>query len=216
MSRLIDDLMDVSRITQGKIKLQRKSVDLSTVVQTALDAVKPQCERAGHAMTLGLSVQPLQIDGDPTRLAQVVVNIVGNACKFTPHGGRIWISTEREDNEAVLRVKDTGAGIALEDQTRIFEMFVQSAQPTGATLQGHGGLGIGLALVRQIVELHGGSVHVHSPGKGAGSEFIVRLPIAVRAATGSASPADAPRMAPARRILVVDDNLDAATTWRMC
>ncbi len=207
MSRLIDDLMDISRITHGKIELQRRTVDVSSVVQAALDSVRQFCEHAGHAVKPGLSVQTLRIHGDATRLSQIVVNLLMNACKFTPRGGQIWLSTEREGDEAVIRVKDTGVGIALEEQGRIFEMF---AQADDSTERSQGGLGIGLALVQQLVELHGGSVHVHSAGKGEGSEFIVRLPLLHAAAADSGDVAPARDTAPGRRILVVDDNIDAA------
>jgi PAS domain S-box-containing protein len=206
MGRLIDDLMDVSRITRGKIDLRRQPLDLSGVVAEAFDTVRPQCEQAGHHVTLGLSTQPLPVEGDPTRLAQVVANLVNNACKFTPTQGRIWVSTEREGDEAVLRVKDTGIGISLEDQARIFEMFTQS---DGSMERARGGLGIGLALVRQLVELHGGNVQVHSPGVGHGSEFIARLPLAAVLAASAVAPA-AGGPSEAKRILVVDDNVDAA------
>jgi two-component system CheB/CheR fusion protein len=175
MGRLIDDLLDVSRINQGKIELRRERVDLSAVVSRAAESARPfLCERR-HELAVSLPTAPVWLDADPLRLEQVAVNLLNNAAKYTEPGGHVRVSAEREGGEAVLRVRDTGVGIPPEMLERIFEMFAQVDRSLGCSHQW--GLGIGLTLVRRLVELHGGSVRAYSAGTGRGSEFVVRLPL---------------------------------------
>lgn len=214
MGRLLDDLLDVSRITQGKIQLKREKTDLRTVIEQAIEGMRAIIEGRGQYYAFKEPGIPLPIEGDPTRLEQVVRNLLHNANKYTEEGGCIGISVELEaENDhpgrAVIRVCDSGVGIDPEILEHIFEPFVQAEQSLART---QGGLGIGLAMVRNLVQLHGGSVEVHSAGTGCGSEFIVRLPLAetggveVRAACDAGSPAGS------CRVLVVDDNVDAAAS----
>ncbi|MGA0610203.1 ATP-binding protein [Caldimonas sp. KR1-144] len=207
MGRLIDDLLDVSRVTQGKIELRREAVELNAIVRNAVDVALAQCKPLRHQLTVTPSLQPVYLNADAARLTQVVVNLLSNACKFTPPGGRIWVSAGREIGEAVLRVHDTGIGLEAHERGRIFEMFTQV---DSSVERRQGGLGIGLALVRRVIELHGGSVHVESAGRGQGSEFIVRLPITRRDGPPPAAAPAAPVHTVRRRVLVVDDNEDAA------
>jgi len=215
--RLIDDLMDASRITSGKLKLVREPADLRQVVDSALDSIRPLAERKEQRVDVTLPDERIFVHADVVRLTQIVVNLMNNAVKFTPCGGNIALSVAREDDTVEIRVRDDGAGIAAADLERIFEMFVQGERvPSDA----HGGLGLGLALVRQIVELHGGTVRAASAGRNHGSEFRVLLPAIPRSppvqsdrpAPSTAAPAVEARPAAdsARRILVVDDNRDAA------
>ncbi len=209
MVRLVDDLLDVSRITRGKIKLQKEAVDLAAVLARAVEAATPLLEGRRHHFTASLPEGGVLVEADPTRLAQVVVNLLNNAAKFTPEGGRISLVAGRQGTQAVITVRDDGLGIRADALSHIFDLFVQS----DSTLdRSQGGLGIGLTLVRSLVEMHGGGVEAHSDGPGRGSEFIVRLPVWAGQrqeplANGVAE--DTPRHA-ARRILVVDDNVDAA------
>jgi PAS domain S-box-containing protein len=209
LTRLVDDLLDVSRISRGKIELRRERVELASVVSQAVEACRPLAESAGHEVAVTLPPEPLVLDGDPVRLAQVFGNLLNNACKYTDRGGRIGLTVERQGSDVVVRVTDNGAGIPADQLGSIFEMFTQVDE----TLErSQGGLGIGLTLVRRLVELHGGSVEAFSEGRGRGSEFVVRLPLLSekpralrrRESIGDATPA------PARRILVVDDNRDSA------
>ncbi len=209
MVRLVDELLDVSRISQGKIELRREPIELASVVHHAVEAVRPLAESMDHELTVTLPQQPVYLDADPTRLAQVVGNLLNNACKFTEKGGQILLTVEREGEQAVLRVQDTGIGIAAEQLTRIFEMFTQN-DPSFANSQG--GLGLGLPLVKTLVEMHGGTVEARSAGVGQGSEFVVHLPIQSEPLPAPfQQPSDLePATAVRRHILVVDDNLDAA------
>jgi signal transduction histidine kinase len=204
--RLIDDLLDVSRVTQGKIELRRQAIQAADVIRSALETSRPLIEAAGHSLTVELSPEPIWLDADLTRLAQVVSNLLNNAAKYTPEGGRIILSLRREGDEAVIAVSDTGVGIPANMQSRVFELFAQVDHHDGRT---RGGLGIGLALVRQLVAMHGGSVAVTSPGVGRGSVFTMRLPIA-DAHLPAPAEADKPlQSVPASRslkVLVVDDN----------
>jgi PAS domain S-box-containing protein len=212
MTRMVDDLLDVSRITRGKIELRREVVDLSSMVERTMEATRPLIEDRHQQLTVDLPPQPVRLEADPTRLEQVLANLLNNAAKYTHHEGRLWLSARLEGSELVLRVKDTGVGIAPDMLPRIFEPFVQSNR---VLHHAQGGLGIGLTLVRRLVEMHGGTVTAHSEGPGQGSEFIVRLP-----ALPQKQPIPGPRQvgeggepvraAPQRRILVVDDNVDAA------
>ena len=210
MVRLIDDLLDASRIGSGKLELRRQRVALAAIVEQALETSRPHVERAAHELTVSLPAQPIHLDVDPTRLAQAFANLVHNACKYTAERGRIWLTAARDGADVVVRVKDSGIGIATEHLPRVFEMF---AQVDSAPERSQGGLGVGLALVRGLVELHGGSVAAHSAGVGQGSEFTVRLPALPEGAESHASTAQAAAAGAAttaRRILVVDDNRDNA------
>jgi signal transduction histidine kinase len=174
MVRLVDDLMDVSRISQGKIELRREPVELASIIQHAVDAVRPLCESLDHELTVALPPEPAHLSADPSRMAQVVGNLLNNACKFTDRGGRIRLTVEREGEQALIRVKDTGIGIAPAQLPRIFEMFMQVGMPLDRSRDG---LGLGLALVKKLVEMHDGTVEARSTGPGEGSEFVVRLPL---------------------------------------
>ena len=210
LTRLVDDLLEVSRITQGKVQLRIERVCLETPLNDAIEAVHSLIESSGHSLTLDLASEPIYLECDPTRITQVVLNLLNNAVKFTPRGGRIWLSAARVGNEAVIHVRDTGIGIPAAHLSRIFEMFSQVSPPIERV---QAGLGIGLALARGLVELHGGVIQVNSAGSGKGSEFIVRLPLspAMKAASASVLPdLNEPRGSARRKILVVDDNLDAA------
>jgi len=214
MVRLVDDLLDVSRITRGKIELQRERLDLAAVVQSALETSRPLIETAKQELTVTLPSEPLFVVGDLTRLAQVVANLLNNSSKYTPEGGHIRLILERQEQQAVLRVQDDGIGIVPEMLSNIFEMFMQVDRSLGRS---QGGLGIGLTLVRSLTEMHGGRVEARSEGAGKGSEFTVRLPLAPSMPDSRGTPE--PRSArhevsrtPARHILVVDDNVDSAQT----
>ncbi|WP_170162282.1 PAS domain S-box protein [Caldimonas tepidiphila] len=214
MVRMIDDLLDVSRISRGKVELRREAVALRSILDSAIEASQPFIEGGGHELRLQLPGRPLCLDGDPTRLAQVLGNLLNNAAKYTPRGGRIELSAEREGGEAVIRVRDNGIGIAPEMLPRVFEMFTQVPQPVA---QAQGGLGIGLSLAKRLVEMHQGDVGVESAGLGHGATFTVRLPLATDAETEPAGPGGAgpAPQADAPRVLVVDDNVDAAETLAM-
>jgi len=204
MVRLVDDLLDVSRISRGKIELRVGPVELASAVHHAVEAIRPQCKSMDHELTVTLPAQPVYLNADPTRLAQVVGNLLNNASKFTDKGGRIWLTVEREGDQAVIRVRDNGVGIAPDQLPRIFEMFMQIDTSLERSV---GGLGIGLTLVKNLVEMHGGTVEVHSAGVGQGSEFVVRLPIIETPKPPPPEPTvSAPTTTTARRILVVDDN----------
>jgi PAS domain S-box-containing protein len=211
MVRMVDDLLDVSRVERGTIELRRRRVDLADVLQLAAEVARPLCDRLQHRFTVTLPAQPVHVDADPTRLAQVLGNLLNNACKFTPTpGGRVELTLERDAAQAVIRVRDNGVGIAADQMARIFEMFVQVDTSIERSASG---LGIGLTLVRTLVELHGGTVQAASAGVGRGSEFVIRLPAPAAAADsgpGEPAPPIGERTAPLpRRILVVDDNRDA-------
>jgi PAS domain S-box-containing protein len=216
MVRLVDDLLDVSRIMRGKIELRREPVELATVVGRAVETAQPVIDAEGHKLTVSVSAEPLWLYGDLVRLAQVVGNLLNNASKYTERGGQISIVCARGDGEAILKVRDTGIGLAADVLPRIFDMFVQAERRTH---DAPGGLGIGLTLVRRIVEMHGGSVTAHSEGPGKGCEFVIRLPLSQKPddedgrGTDSNRP-DAEEIAP-RRLLIVDDSADAADSMAM-
>jgi len=209
MVRLVDDLLDVSRISRGKIELRRGRIELASAVHHAVEAILPQCESMEHTLTVTLPPNPIFVNADPTRLAQVVGNLLNNACKFTDKGGRIWLTVEREGDQAVIRVRDNGIGIKADQLPRIFEMFVQIDTSLERSVSG---LGIGLTLVKNLVEMHGGTVEVNSAGVGQGSEFVVRLPMVVEPLKRLVPEptVSEPATTTARRILVVDDNRDSA------
>ena len=214
MVRQVDDLLDVSRISQGKIELRKERTELVPVVNHAIEATRPHCESLGHELTVTLPRNPVYVHGDPIRLAQVVGNLLNNACKFTDKGGRIWLTVEQEGEQAVVRVRDTGMGIAADQLGRIFEMF---AQVDTSLESSRSGLGLGLTLVKNLVEMHGGTVEARSAGVGQGSEFVVRLPLL--SGPLPALPREPAVVQPVstvpRRILVVDDNRDSADSLAM-
>ena len=210
LARLVDDLLDVSRINSDKLELRLQRAALSAVVDSAVEASRPLLDRAGLRLSVTLPAEPIDLDADLTRLAQVFMNLLNNATKFTDRGGSVALTAARELGEVVVTVKDSGIGIPADHLNRIFDMFSQ----VGSSLErSHGGLGIGLSLVRRLVELHGGRVEARSDGPGRGSEFIVRLPVMSAAVEFAAAPAEAATAAAqGLRILVVDDNHDAAVS----
>jgi len=208
MVRLVDDLLDVSRISRGKLEIRKERVDLLSVVRNAVETSRPLCESMTHELTVSLPPEPLYLNGDAIRLAEVLGNLLNNACKFTHRGGRIRLTVEREGDQAVIRVRDSGIGISADQLHSIFDLFMQVDTSLERSVSG---LGIGLSLTRTLVELHDGTVEVHSAGVGQGSEFVVRLPIL--AAVPKAPPVPTvsePTNMLARRILVVDDDRDSA------
>ncbi len=205
-ARLLDDLLDVARITRGVMQLKKTPVLVETVVRSALDSQAALIESARHALTVELPAEPVVVDADPTRLEQIVSNLLNNAAKYTPAGGRIAVSVERRDREVGIHVKDSGHGIPPALLPRVFDLFVQAEQ---SLARSQGGLGLGLTLVKKLAELHGGTVEARSEGPGKGSEFIVRLPARVTAEP-PAAPAAATGPPRARRILLVEDNYDSA------
>jgi signal transduction histidine kinase/CheY-like chemotaxis protein len=215
MARLVEDLLDISRVGQDKLSIRRVPVDLGSVIHHAMEASAPLLDHAGLGYTVALPDSPIYIEADAARLAQVIGNILNNAAKFTPRGGAVSVFLDRERDEAVLRVRDTGIGIDASDLPRVFEMFVQ----TGAPLESKGGLGIGLTLAKSLVERHDGRLTIESEGRGRGTEVIVRLPALSRRPDSVSSTIEAPRSPEAkpesRRVLVVDDNHDSADTMAM-
>ncbi|MGH8666181.1 MAG: hybrid sensor histidine kinase/response regulator [Burkholderiales bacterium] len=208
MVRLVDDLMEVSRITRGNIELRTEPVEVAAIIHSAVETSRPLIDAAGHVLTIAIPPEPLVVEGDPIRLAQVLANLLNNAVKYTEPGGRIWLSARREADAVAISVRDTGMGIPSDMLPRVFELFTQVERRAN---RAQGGLGIGLALVKSLAEMHGGRVAVHSDGVGRGCEFVVRLPLtAARLPTGA--PGKEARLSDTalRRVLVVDDNQDAA------
>jgi signal transduction histidine kinase/ActR/RegA family two-component response regulator len=208
--RLVDDLLDVSRVSRGKVTLHRETIDLRDVARHALDTSQPLLSARGHAVQLSLPSEPVRVLGDAGRLAQVLSNLLNNAAKYTDAGGRVEVAVTQEE-EAVITVRDNGRGLDAADQARVFDMFYQAERDLDRS---EGGLGLGLALVKRLVELHGGAVRAQSPGRGLGSAFSVRLPLAgvpvvSQQGTGQTPVTPAVR---ALRVLVVDDLPDAAET----
>ncbi len=215
LTRLVDDLLDVSRITHGKIRLRKETVNLVAKIRYALDNCAEPLQQAGHDVVVNLPDTPVCIDGDRVRVQQIFENLILNACRYTEPHGRIRVSLGEEGNEAVFRIRDTGVGISPEMMPRLFDMFAQADASTDRTRHG---LGIGLALARNLVRLHGGTITAESEGAGKGSEFTVRLPMAPRGAVEVTNGATKTEMEPsvdALRILVVDDNADAAESMKM-
>ncbi|HUR90698.1 MAG TPA: response regulator [Ramlibacter sp.] len=209
MVHLVDDLLDIARISSNKVDLRRERLDLAAVLAGAIETSMPLITGAGHTLDVHMPAEPLQIEGDATRLSQIVSNLLNNAAKYTPHGGRIELSASQEGGEAVVRVSDTGIGIAAPEMPKVFEMFTQVGRNFD---RAQGGLGIGLALVKRLVELHSGTVEAMSAGTGRGSTFVVRLPL-TQAASAPALPPAKPLEEPCGasfRVMVVDDNVDAA------
>jgi signal transduction histidine kinase len=212
LARLVDDLLDVAGIAQGKMALRRQPIDLNGPIGSALDTARPLLDARRHTLTVTLPREGLRVEGDPLRLAQVFANLLTNAAKYTEPGGHVWLSAAVEEaaggaRQAVVSVRDSGVGMAPAFLAHAFELFAQGPEALGRS---QGGLGIGLALVRRLVELHAGAVEAHSDGPGKGSEFVVRLPLVVG---GGRWVVDGEKSAPpptTRRVLVVDDNRDAA------
>ena len=211
LARLVDDLLDVSRITFGNLSLQRATVDLRRVIDSALETCRPVIRASGHRFVADIPDAPLHVDVDETRVAQCIANLVHNACKFTPPGGEVSLVVRPKDEDAVsVKVRDNGQGISREMLGRIFELFVQERL---SGMGGNTGLGIGLALTRRLIEMHGGKVFVRSDGGGKGAEFEIVLPLARAAAAAAPQPEPEPAARPGgARILVVDDNADAVAS----
>ncbi len=210
LRRLADDLLDISRIDQNKIEIRRERVDVGLALRDGLEAVRPQIEEKGQQFEASLPPEPMIVAGDRTRIAQIIANLVGNAIKYTGPDGVIRVDLETQDQNAVLTVRDSGVGIAPEVLPRVFDLFMQADRTDQR------GLGIGLALAKTLIELHGGSIEADSPGLGLGSTFIVRLPLvqasADAAVTGSVSSAQTEASV---RVLIIDDNRDVADSLVM-
>jgi signal transduction histidine kinase/CheY-like chemotaxis protein len=215
MARLWDDLLDIGRITNDRMELRKGRVDLVQIVRDAIEISQPLIQSSGHEVNVMAPQATIGVEADPARLGQVFSNLVNNACRYTADNGQIWITVERAGTDAVVTVTDTGIGIPSEDLSRIFEMFSQ----VDRTDRPHGGLGIGLHLVKRLVEMHGGDVSAYSDGAGMGSRFTVRLPALSESATLDtvATPALASPSGPrvSRRVLIVDDNVDNAELLRI-
>jgi PAS domain S-box-containing protein len=208
LTRLLDDLLDVSRISSGKIALRKDRLNLAIAVASAVEAIRPQIDAGKHELIVEMPPVPVYVDGDVTRLSQVFANLLSNAARYTEKGGRITLTISREDDDAVVRVKDRGIGIDSTQLSHIFEMFAQVDQ---SLERGQGGLGVGLALARKLVELHGGTIQAASEGLGKGSEFTVRIPpLPPEDATTSTTENSSGHLQQARRIVVADDNVDSA------
>ena len=210
--RLVDDLLEVSRITRGKIELRKEPVDLAAIIGSAVETSGPLIEAARHRLNISLPAQPVMLEADAVRVSQVISNLLNNAAKYTEAGGQIWLETRMESREVVISVRDTGIGIPAGMLPKVFEMFTQVDR---SVTRSQGGLGIGLTLSRSLVEMHGGTIKACSEGTGLGSEFIVRLPLAQAEESlgeikADARAADNGQKSPGRRILVVDDNIDSA------
>ena len=213
MARLLDDLLDVSRVTRGVLEIRREQLDLRDIIESAVASVRPLAGAAHQELTVEISAEPLPVSGDAVRLAQILGNLLHNATKYTPEGGHIAVTASSTGNEVIVSIRDDGVGIASDALPAIFELFVQLEAP-GA--RAAAGLGIGLSLARDLVRLHGGRIEAHSPGVGRGSEFVVHLPRA-REAPALAAPVAEPEKITALgasrvRVLIVDDNVDAATS----
>jgi PAS domain S-box-containing protein len=211
LTRLVDDLLDVSRITRGKINLHRETIDLASVVKRAVETARPLFEEQRHEFTVSLPPEPIFLQGDMVRLAQALANVLNNAGKYTEKGGRVMLSAERANHSAIIRVLDTGIGISAEILPHIFDLFTQAERSLD---RAQGGLGIGLTLVRTLVEMHGGSIQATSAGPGRGSEFVIRLP-ALPDNSDIANSAKKQKLharKERRRVLIVDDNRDSTET----
>ena len=217
LTRLVDDLLDVSKITRGKVELRKERVEIAEVIAKAVEMASDLFEQRNHDLALEIASERLWVDGDPVRLAQVVANLLTNAARYTERGGKITVSARREageraSGEIVIRVKDNGSGISPELLPRIFDLFIQGHRSSD---RAQGGLGLGLALVKNLIALHGGSVVALSDGPGKGSEFVIRLPPAAEAQASASTRSDhdgppPPSKAEGKRVLIVDDNNDAA------
>jgi signal transduction histidine kinase len=213
LTRLVDDLLDVSRITRGRLEIRRARSDLADILRGAVDTIQSSIQERGQRLHVSLPSEPTWVNADVVRMTQIFLNLLDNASKFTPEGGSIWLSSERVEGHAVVRLRDTGAGITAEELPQLFQMFYQIRRSSGV----QGGLGIGLALVRRLVELHGGTVEASSEGHERGAEFVVRLPEVAEmpAADSNGTPKAEAGTPAARRVLVVDDNVDSAESLAM-
>jgi two-component system CheB/CheR fusion protein len=207
MKRLLDDLLDVARITRGTMQLVKAPLDLRTVLDQAVETSRPILDAKQHGLTVVGPAEPLPLEGDGIRLTQVLTNLLNNAAKYTDPGGHVWLTAAADGGTVVVRVRDTGVGMGPELLARAFDLFAQGDQSLDRS---QGGLGIGLTLVKRLVELHGGTVAAHSDGPGKGCEFTVRLPLQTAAAPVAEPSRPAATPVKPRRILVVDDNADAA------
>ncbi len=214
MVRLVDDLLDVSRISRNKLDIRKERVELVTVLESAVESSRPLIEKSGHELTVSLPTEPVLLDADPIRLAQVFLNLLNNSSKYTNQGGRIWLAAERQGSDAVVSVRDNGVGIPADMLARVFDLFTQVG---GSLERSQGGLGIGLTLVRRLVEMHDGNIEARSNGPDKGSEFVVRLPVFVPPPQEPPPKSDGPRATALSgcRILVVDDNKDSADSLEM-
>jgi signal transduction histidine kinase len=213
LTRMVDDLLDVSRITRGKIQLRKEKVELAKVLNHAVESARPLIEALGHKLAVALPTRPVHLEADATRLEQVLVNLLNNAAKYTKQGGYITLMAERQGDEAVIRVRDNGIGIRPELLAKVFDLFVQSERSLDRS---QGGLGIGLTLVKKLVEMHGGSVEAHSEGTDKGSEFVVRLPALPSDGSEPEAPSEQNALASGKlRVLVVEDAEDVAQSLKM-
>jgi len=213
MTRLLNDLLEVSRVTSGKIALQKRSITVSEFMLHAIETCRPLMHDRDQNFTIAIPPQPLTIDGDPTRLAQIFSNLLNNAAKYTPIRGSISFSAQQQDEKVVLRVKDDGCGIATEALPRIFELFTQEGR---SLARAQGGLGIGLTVVRRLVQLHGGTIEASSPGLDQGSEFVVTIPLIRNLPAGPVR--DGKEEVESRgstfRIALIEDNVDASESMK--
>jgi CheY-like chemotaxis protein len=210
LTRLVDDLLDVSRITQGRIQLQRQPVDVANIVAQAIETVAPTVKEKRQEISVLAKRHPLYVNGDSARLVQCVVNVLINAAKYTDHGGKIRVETGMDADSAVIRVIDTGIGISADLLPRVFDLFVQGDRTLDRS---QGGLGIGLSVVHRLVEMHGGEVTAHSEGLNRGSRFEIRLPAIAK--PGESAGAPEKQAGPPKRVLIVDDNVDSADSLAM-
>ena len=210
--RLVDDLLDLNRITHDRLELRRSEVELSSVIQQAVEVARPLVDSAGHHLTIDLPDEPIYLNADRARLAQLFGNLLNNSCKYTRPEGTVSLSARRDGDEVVVSVKDNGAGIPQDKLDSIFDMFMQVDRTSDRS---QGGLGIGLTLVKRLAEMHGGSVEARSEGEGKGSEFIVRLPVLRSAVGEKPGPGVEAESQPKRRVLIVDDNRDSADSLSM-
>ena len=215
LCRIVDDLLDVARITHGQVVLRKSKLSLNQMLERTVEAARAMMDEREHALTLNLPAEEVCLDADATRIEQAITNLLANAAKYTDPGGTVTVTLEQEGGDAVIRVCDTGIGIAADVLPRVFDLFSQAERSLD---RAQGGLGIGLTLVRRIVELHGGTVEAKSPGVGSGTEFVLRLPAAYRAHGQVASPAQHPRRPPEQhpaRVLILEDNADTAESLTM-
>jgi CheY-like chemotaxis protein len=212
MIRLVDDLLDLNRITHDRLELRRSEVELSSVIQQAIEVARPLIDAADQELIVELPKEPIYLNADRARLTQVFGNLLNNSCKYTSPNGTIRLSAKRVDDEVLVTVKDNGVGIPPDKIGSIFDMFMQVDR---SSERSQGGLGIGLTLVKRLVEMHRGSIEARSEGEGQGSEFIVRLPVMSRAVPPMPASEVAPESTSERRVLIVDDNLDSADSLAM-
>ncbi|MBC8146203.1 MAG: response regulator, partial [bacterium] len=214
MVRLIDDLLDISRISTNKLDIRKERVDLSSVMESSVESSRPLIQQGDHTLTISLPPPPIHLDADPVRLAQVFMNLLNNAAKYTKRGGRIWLSAELEGSDAVIVVRDNGIGISAEMLPRVFDMFTQVDRSLDRS---QGGLGIGLTLVRRVVEMHDGTIEARSAGNDMGSEFIVKIPVLIEPLKEKPVDRDisGAHIFDGSRVLVVDDNVDSAESLGM-